>query len=274
MKNWGPVGLFLRDMGTQDTFKGRGDNLNGSLNYQDNGWTLFGEYSQVTPKFLPRLGFFPEVDYKGWDSFASYNKPWNHGPLTDASISWVYVDYDRMDGTDYRRDSDVNVSTTLRNGMNFSFDEDAPQFLGSNDHLSAASMIFPRGNPYNQFGTTYAWGREAGIDYSSLTFTESRRLWHKFQLIGRYQMVDYGGFNDQAILDGSYDLGRDRAISGRLTKQGNNLNGYLSYRRSGNLGAEYYLILGDPNALTFHTSLILKVAFPLVLGGHHAQKTS
>jgi hypothetical protein len=256
-------------MGTQDTYVGRGDNLNGALNYSDNGVQLFGEYSQVTPKFLPRLGFFPEVDYKGWDGSASYYKPWNHGAWSDATVGALYLDFDRMDGTDYRRDADYTVNGTLRNGLNISFDEDAPQFEGSNDHLSTAAFTYPRANPYNQIQTTYAWGREAGIDYRSLTFADSRRLFNKFQLIGRYQIVDYAGYNDQAILDGNYDLGKDRAINGRLTKQGNNLNGYLSYRRSGNLGAEYYLILGDPNALTFHASIILKVAFPMVIGGHH-----
>jgi len=273
-KTMGPYSVFFRDMGTQDTVVGRGDNLNGSMNYQDSGVQVFGEYSQVTPNFLPRLGFFPEVDYKGWDGYANYAKPWSSGPFIDASVGATFLDYDRMDGSDYRRDSDYGFTGTLRNGMNFSFDEDTAQFLGSNDHLGTAAVTLPKGNPYNQFGTIYAWGKEAGIDYRSVTFTDNRRLFNKFQLIGRYQMVDYAGFNDQAILDGSYDLGKDRAINGRITKQGNNVNYYLAYRRSGNLGAEYYLILGDPNALTFHASIILKVAFPMVIGGHHAAETA
>jgi hypothetical protein len=42
-------------------------------------------------------------------------------------------------------------------------------------------------------------------------------------------------------------------------------NWYLSFRQSGNRGAEYYLILGDPNAVSFRTSLILKAVFPFSL---------
>ena len=35
---------------------------------------------------------------------------------------------------------------------------------------------------------------------------------------------------------------------------------------SGNLGNEYYVILGDPNAPTFRARLTLKAVFPLSFG--------
>jgi hypothetical protein len=49
-------------------------------------------------------------------------------------------------------------------------------------------------------------------------------------------------------------------------KRQDKLNAYLSFRKSGNRGAEYFLFLGDPNALTFRASVILKLVVPFQLG--------
>jgi hypothetical protein len=64
------------------------------------------------------------------------------------------------------------------------------------------------------------------------------------------------------ILGANDDLRRNRAISGRIVYQTGQTNAYLAFRRSGNRGTEYYLILGDPNATHFRASLLLKVVTP------------
>ena len=64
------------------------------------------------------------------------------------------------------------------------------------------------------------------------------------------------------IFSANYDLGKDRYLSGRLVRSDNDTNFYIALRQSGNLGTEYFLILGDPNAQRFRSSLILKVTVP------------
>jgi hypothetical protein len=83
------------------------------------------------------------------------------------------------------------------------------------------------------------------------------------QLTGTYQVVQHGDTERQAILSANYDLGSDRSISGRAVMQGDDWNAYIAYKRSGNAGMEYFVILGDPNAQKFRSSLILKVTYPL-----------
>ena len=102
--------------------------------------------------------------------------------------------------------------------------------------------------------------------YRSITASTAYRLTKKLQLTLRDQHVDYGGPADQTIFSANWDLGGDRAISGRLVRQNGNTNAYLAFQRSGNQGIEYFLILGDPNADKFRSSLILKVAIPLSIG--------
>lgn len=128
---------------------------------------------------------------------------------------------------------------------------------------------YPNGNPYDNISTSYSWGQELGIPYGSVTVSGNRRLFHRLQLTGSYQIVNYSGVNDQVVLDANCDIGHDQAVYGRMTEQSGSLGGYFAYRRSGNLGAEYYLIVGDPNAVKFRPSVILKVVVPFEIGGRH-----
>ncbi len=54
-------------------------------------------------------------------------------------------------------------------------------------------------------------------------------------------------------------MSKDRAIGGRLVRRDGKMNWYLSYRRSGYGGTEYFIIWGDPNADTFKNRLVFKV---------------
>jgi hypothetical protein len=67
------------------------------------------------------------------------------------------------------------------------------------------------------------------------------------------------------ILGANYDLGRDMSISGRMVRNGRDTNAYLAFRKSGNRGAEYFVIFGDPNARKFETALVIKAVFPFEL---------
>ncbi|HWD38258.1 MAG TPA: sugar-binding protein [Fimbriimonas sp.] len=271
-KTFGPWTIFLRDMASQDDKLGYGDNDNAEIFYVGSGIFALAEYSRVDPNFNPRLGFFPEVDYRGFDGLFNYTKPWNHGPLSEAGGGLTYVTYDHVNGDDYRRDVDYNIFGTLRNGFRLTLDQDFAQFEGSNDHLTTLSALYPRGDPYNSAGATLASGVEAGIPYTSVALTANKRFFNRLQFIGRYQVVNYDGVTDQAIFDVSCDIGHEQAVYGRLAAQDGEIGGYLAYRRSGNLGAEYYLIVGDPNATTFRPSVILKVAIPLQIGSSHPRK--
>ena len=66
----------------------------------------------------------------------------------------------------------------------------------------------------------------------------------------------------QLITSANWDISKDQSISGRAVYSGNDWNGYLSYRKSGGYGAEYFVILGDPNAETFRSSVIVKAVYP------------
>jgi hypothetical protein len=233
-----------------------------SLGYGQRGLFAVIEYDAVSPDFLPRLGFAPEVDYKGPSAFVEWSKPMTHGAVRQVSIAGGWVDYDRYNGGHYRDAIDGEANVLLSNGLGIGLSSHFEDFLGTKDHLYGASFRMPSGNPYRYYAAGVQWGRLEKHDFKGITFAAAYRPIEKIQLTASYQIVDHFEHEDLGILGMNYDLGKDTYLSGRLVKRSDDWGGYLSLRRSGNRGSEYFLILGDPNAQTFRSSLILKVIYP------------
>lgn len=262
----GPWFFSAGDSESQDTSAGHGENSSARVLYSSAGFVGLVNVARVTPNFDPGLGFFPEVDYLGYRSFFNYERPSERGAWSDAGVNGGYLDYQHSDGSDYRRDAGVGAFGQLRNGLTIGASEDEDQFEGFEDHMESASLSYPSTNPYNSVSTSYSWGREQGIYYGSSSLSASLHPLTRLQLTATYQAVNYAGFNDQTIVGFNWDLRKDSAVYGRLVEQSGEINAYLAFRRSGNLGTEYYLIIGDPNATTFRPSIILKVVVPLKIG--------
>jgi len=261
-KQLGPWSLFVRDMGSTDRVNGQGNYASYSVGYGQRGLGAFIGYDEATSKFNPALGFTPEVDFKGPSGGVIYDQPATKGPLQDITYSFSDLEYTHIDGSPYRRDPSGSINVVTRNGIIFAGSVDRPTFEGSHDRIDSLGVTYPSGNPRQNVGVTYTGGEIQGQAYRNINFASALHPWQKLQLNLSLQHVELGTTQDQAIFTGFYDLGHDRSLSGRLVQTAGHTNFYLAYRRSGNRGAEYYLILGDPNALSFRTSLILKMVIP------------
>ncbi len=266
-KIFGPVEVDLRDLGSKDTELGEGSYRDAFIQYTKNGVQAFGGYTQGSPNFDPRLGFFPEVDIRGWTYGGSIDRNFTHGTFSESGANLMRTVYQHADGEPYRTDLNTVGQVTFRKGLVIAGVADWDTFEGSKDHLYTAVLGYPASDRSRSVTLEQDIGRQAGQDYQNTTLTCAYRPSKPVQLNLREQLVSFGGVSEQTILSGTYDLGRERSVAGRLVRQNGNTNFYLAYRRSGNLGTEYFLILGDPNAATFRSSLILKVAVPIELGG-------
>jgi hypothetical protein len=265
-QNLGPVNLFLRNMTSRDSAAGFGQQNDAVATYVKDGLALSGAWSRADKGFMPRLGFVPEVDLDGPSMQVDYSRNYNHGTISDWGGELAALSYNHADGSFYRKEAAASLSGTIRPGINLGAACDLADFEGSKDSLYSLQAQYPRGNPYSNLTVHYDTGRQAGIQYRSIAASSAYRFMKKLQLSLRHQHVDYAGPSDQTIFSLSYDLDHDRAIAGRLVRQGSDTNAYIAYQRSGNAGAEYFLILGDPNAPKFRASLILKVVIPFSLG--------
>lgn len=262
---FGNYNIFLRGMSTQDASAGGGEERTAGLGWNQGEFNANVNFRSVSPKFLPRLGFQPETDFKGLNGSVGWNRAYKTGKVAEFFLGTYGVKYDHFDGGNYRRGQGGDFVLSMREGTQLSLNADFSQFEGVNDHTYTVGLLRPRTDPYKHLSLNYTWGEIENTDYKSIGVGMAYRPMEKLQLNLSSQFVEHTHNEHQIILSGNYDLGNDRSISGRVVQGTRDTNAYVALRRSGNAGMEYFLILGDPNARRFRSSLVLKVSYPLQL---------
>lgn len=262
-----PYSVFLRTMGTEDTINGRGTYNTAGVYYNMGIVNTYAEYDAISPSFFPRLGFSPETDYRGIITGARINTPVKWGSISDALFTLDHTSYDTYGGDPYRRQTMLATSLALAGVAEITVRGDWESYLGSRDHYYQATITRPRNDPYNFLSIDYQDGEFQATYYRSIGLNGAIKPIPQLQITGSLQFVEFGGYTDQTILGVLYDLGNEQSVSGRIVKRGEDWNAYVAFRKSGNKGAEYFLIIGDPNSDSFKSSVILKVAVPLTIKG-------
>jgi hypothetical protein len=184
---------------------------------------------------------------------------------TNSSMS--YGNQDLYDGSGkYREVGSASTSATFRNGFNVGVSYSQDHFLDQVNIFHSIFVTMPRNEAFRGWTLAHTRGDVAGGPYTSTTARVFYRPIKRLQLDLRYQTVDHFDISDQAIMTLNWEMDKYRSLGGRLVSQDGDLNWFVSYKMSGNLGAEYFLILGDPNATTFQKTLIFKVTVPLAIG--------
>ena len=266
----GPWSFYYQNAGTSDTQDGRGVRHNPGINYGNGNYNGFFEYSSVTSGFDPRLGFAPQRDFHGLNGDMDLNHNLAHGPIQQEEYNLLYRGWNKFEGGTFLHEMAFSANANFRSGNSIALSFDKTQFENFHDHLTFIAFQRPWNDNYRNWTLNYNFGRVEDKDYKLTGLNFLCRPMQMLQLVSSYQVVNHGGTQRQAIISANYDLGSDRSISGRAVYQNNAWNAYLAYRRSGNAGMEYFLILGDPNSPKFRSSLILKVTYPLQMFlGHH-----
>lgn len=264
-RRFGPIGWYAQSMGSYDNHAGEGSRTNTGLFYNNEGWEIYGEYVEVTSDFRPLLGYSPERNLKGFNGSLGYVKPTDRWGINEAGFRIKALSYDRFDGSLYRDSYGLSTTTTWKDGTDLDLAANVRRFNGYEDTTYTFDIEKPRRDPYRKVGFSYTIGRIQGYDYANCAVDAAYRLLRTLQVNLHQQFVDHNGTMDQTVLSANWDITSDTSIATRLVKEEDDFNAYLAFRRAGNVGNEYFVILGDPNARTFKWSLILKASFPFEL---------
>lgn len=265
-QNQGPMTYSFRYSASDDEAEGFGQLMDTSVSYTKNGIEGSISASAVSPEFRPRLGFVRDRDFRSLSANVEIERPVPSGSLMEWGVEFGGDSAIRYDRDDFYRDSAWgNVSLTFRNGLDFDFGLERSKFLGNKDESHWISLELPRGDPYRRWQIDFSEGRFDNEDYQSFGLTVLYRPIKTMQTSLRYQRLETSDISEQLIASANLDLGNDFFVSGRLVSRDDDVSGYLSFRRSGNRGNEYYLIIGDPNSRKFESSVILKVVVPFEL---------
>jgi hypothetical protein len=162
------------------------------------------------------------------------------------------------------RSVDFNVEFSTRKAIGFGGGLNLQNFEGEKDTIYSIGVGYPVNNPYQNASVVFTGGQVGDERYSLVTFQGTYRFPNRISLTGVFQFEDLGGDrNTQHVIALNYELDQYRAIGGRAVIRDGGVNWYLAFRQSGNLGTEYYLIIGDPNADRFQRRIILKAVMPM-----------
>lgn len=262
---WGPYNAFFQHQSTRDTELGQGRRVNAGMGFNQNGYFGGGEWVEVSPQFMPRLGFAPRTNFRGFSTYFGKEQLVKSGPIMQWEANMGAVDWRTFEGENFTRGVNGFASVTLRNGMDFDMGFNLEKFRDNDDKVAFFDFERTNGDPYRNFGIGFDKGEIAGKDYFSIRPRVSYRPLPRLQLNGSYQSVRHFDTSYQAIVTASYDLNQMDSVSARFFEQDRRTSWYLAFRRAGNKGAEYYVILGEPQVVgdrSFQASVILKAVFP------------
>ena len=253
-------GKFSVGSNLTQTWAGESDGRNAFVSVGYNG-PLFQPYLSaffVDPDFVNRLGYRPFTGYRGVGLGSFIRNEWREGFFRRVSASVESQISNTYEGEVFRRDFYVSSLILTHSDYALAAGWRGGQFEEFSDSVFSIGLRARASDRFNNVGITYNGGEQAGerihrisgyLNLRVYDFTagfSSRIQWH-FER--RYQQ----------ILTLTYDFSPALSLGSRLIWQVEGANIYFALRRSGYAGTEFFVILGDPNALEFKRRLVTKV---------------
>ncbi len=253
-------GKFSVGSNLVQTWTGESDGRNGFVSLGYNG-PIFQPYLSaffVDPDFVNRLGYRPFTGYRGIGLGSFIKNEWREGFFRRASASVQSQISNTYEGEVFRRDLSISSLILTHSDYALAAGWRGGQFEEFSDSVFSIGFRARASDRFNNVGITYNWGEQAGerihrisgnLNIRAYGFTaglSSRIQWH-FER--RYQQ----------ILTLTYDFSPALSLGSRLIWQVEGINIYFALRRSGYAGMDFFIILGDPNALEFKQRFGAKV---------------
>ena len=258
-KRWDTVGLSMEVAGE----KNAGSKLDtaGSFQVSYNRPTTYlsARYTWVSPEFGPSLGFVPWRDRKGFNFAAMLNRNWRSGIFRDYGIFAIASEYRTYDTNEIQEGGySISGDLSTMSDLGLSLVRTSQTFFGKRDDITGFGLTFNKSNRFKQLGFYTESGTRGDRPSSYYSLNGTFRIGNNFDIGLRQSLLELDGTDKQTILSALWQKSNDTTISTRIATTPGGTNAYLSFRKAGNAGAEYYMILGDPNALSTTNRLSLK----------------
>lgn len=241
---------------------------NGEAGEAEVNWgakTFFGgaSFQWTSRAFRARNGFVPFQNQRGVSAYFGNDVDWRTGFF--AASSWTVSAHrsERYGGAFFQDGVHANLFLRTRSRITMSVNSSAGRFEHHRDRVTSVSLGYPALDRNQHFGISHGWGRQAGRSYRRWGPHANWRFADRLAIAASSEIVELHGRRQQDLLSIAYDLARDTTVGGRLVRRDGSTNWYMSLRRSGYGGTEYFVIVGDPNARTFTQRAVVKVIFPL-----------
>ena len=212
----------------------------------------------MDPDFVNDLGYQPFTGLRGGGIEGIISNEWRQGFIRSIFIGANGIRANKYDGDVFQREISVFSNFSTHSDYGFSMSWYGGRFQEFTDSVINIRLRARSSDQFNNVSVGYSWGERADERIHRVSGNLNLRIygitaglssniqWH-FER--RYQQ----------ILTLGYDFSPALSIGSRLIWQANNLNIYFALRRSGYAGTDFFIILGDPNALEFKQRFVAKV---------------
>ncbi|HWD42043.1 MAG TPA: sugar-binding protein [Fimbriimonas sp.] len=256
--NW----FFNGNAALEDNGKGKETAGDFEVGFQDGKLFSILQQEWVDPSFNPPLAYIPWQNRRGFYGYNDYGNTIPKGPIHDYDISLYMPDFYSSDGRPQERGYSLGGHLTTRNDRGISFVRNVVDYAKGSDDTYDIGYAFNTSNRFKKLSVDYLFGRQNGERAQYIDLKGSLRVLKKMDLSLEQSVLLFPGEDArQTIATVGWELDPLRSITARFVQTNGDGNFFLSFRNSGGSGMETYVILGDPNALTFQKKLSLKFVF-------------
>ncbi len=253
-------GKFSLQGNFAQSWAGESDGSSGYAAFSYNGGVGFAYLSAffTAADFVNHLGYHPFTGYRGASLGGWLRNEWREGFLRNALLSVLSEASNTDEGEVFRRSVSAYASLLTHSDYSLSVHWNGGRFEEFTDSVFTIGLGIRTSDRFNNVSINYAGGEQAGerlhrisgnLNLRAYGFTAgftTQIQWHFEQ---RYQQ----------ILTLTYDFSPALSLGSRLIWQAEGVNIYFALRRSGYAGTDFFIILGDPNAIEFRQRLLVKV---------------
>lgn len=241
-------------------WEGNSDGRNGyaRLGYE-------GQYLQTSlsaffldPDFRNRLGYHPFIGYRGFELNGYLNHEWRTGVIRRAYLATKAEASNTYEGDIFRRNLYLASGILTHNDYLLTAQWVGGQFEEFTDSVLSFGFMMRATDRFNNLGVGYATGTRASETIHRLSMSLNLRA-YGFTAGFISQIQWHFERHYQQILTLTYDFSPALSLGSRLILRAEYLNIYFALRRSGYAGMDFFIILGDPNAVEFKQRLVAKV---------------
>ena len=210
------------------------------------------------PDFVNNLGYHPFTGYRGINLSTLFKNEWREGIVRRLTLFTHTDASNTYQGEVFSRDIRLGAQLLTHSDYSVSAFWNGGQFKEFSDSLFSISLGVRATDRFNNFSVSYDWGEQAGEQFYSISGNVNLRA-YGFTAGLTSQVQWHFERRYQQILTLTYDFSPALSLGSRLIWQVDGTNLYFALRRSGYAGTDFFIILGDPNAVEFKQRLVAKV---------------
>ena len=212
----------------------------------------------MDPDFVNNLGYRPFTGIRGGGIEGIISNEWRQGLVRSIFVGANFIAANNYDGELFQQDFSVFSNFSTHSDYGLSINWFGGRFQEFTDSVFSIRLRARTSDQFNNVNISYNWGEQAdkrlhrvsgNLNLRAYGFTAGLSSSIQWHFERRYQQ----------ILTLAYDFSPALSLGSRLIWQIEGFNIYFALRRSGYVGTDFFIILGDPNASKFKQRLVAKV---------------